>query len=89
MAGRFNHEIPASLAEIQNNIGTLGRMPTVGISGGQDINPAISETKITYYCVFLSYEDRRSHSVLPCHLQPRNAQRTDRRHDKPSASSPA
>jgi len=46
MAGRFNHEIPASLAEIQNNIGTLGRMPTVGISGGQDINPAISETKI-------------------------------------------
>lgn len=46
MAGRIKHEIPASLAEIQNNIGTLGRMPTVGILGGQDINPAISETKI-------------------------------------------
>ena len=27
-----------------------------------------------YYCVFLSYEDRRSHSVLPCHLKQRNAQ---------------
>ena len=47
MAGRFKHEIPASLAEIQNNIGTLGRMPTVGISGGQDINPAISDEKIS------------------------------------------
>ena len=46
MAGRFKHEIPASLAEIQNNIGTLGRMPTVGISGGQDINPAISDAKL-------------------------------------------
>ena len=51
---------PASLAEIPNNIGTLGRMPTVGISGGQDINPAISETKIRIYCVFLSYEDRKT-----------------------------
>ena len=46
MAGRFKHEIPASLAEIQNNIGTLGRMPTVGIYSRQDTIPAISETKI-------------------------------------------
>ena len=43
MAGRFKDEIPASLAEFQNTIDTLGRMPMVGISGGQDINPAISE----------------------------------------------
>ena len=39
--------------------------------------------------VFLSYEDRRSHSVLPYHLKQRNAQRADIRHDKPSANTSA
>ena len=46
MAGSFKDEISASLAELHNNIGTLERMPTVEISGGQDINPVVSAAKI-------------------------------------------
>jgi hypothetical protein len=49
MAGRFNHEIPASLAEIQNNIGTLGRMPMVGISGGQDILLSVMKRYLNHF----------------------------------------
>ena len=39
--------------------------------------------------VSLSYEDRRSNSILPGYMQQRNANRSDSRHDKPPASSPA
>jgi hypothetical protein len=49
MAGRFKHEIPASLAEIQNNIGTLGRMPMVGISGGQDILLSVMKRYLNHF----------------------------------------
>ena len=38
------------------------------------------------YSLFLLYEDRGSHSLLPRIIRQGNADRADRRHDKPSAS---
>ena len=49
MAGRIKHEIPARLAEFQNTIDTLGRMPMVGISGGQDILLSVMKRYLNHF----------------------------------------
>ena len=50
---------------------------------------SLKSLQVNLNYVSLSYEDRRSNSILPGYMQQRNAYRTDRRHDKPSASSSA